>query len=333
MASRFQAGVHNAVSVCLGIGDSDRVVIVEDRATAEIAEAIATEAAGVAAAVHRFVIEDQARRPLTAMPKQFGDAIREAGPTASFFIGGQMPNEIHFRQELIKLLTEELRCRHGHMVGIERRLMTDGMAGDYNEIFRVTRAVYEAVRRASRIEVRSRLGTELVATFDPNLAWVPCDGRYLEQGRWGNLPEGETYTAPAAVDGVIAGEEMGDYFAARYGLFDPPVRMRIEAGWLADFDAAGNDTLGADIAQYVDSHPNSRRVGEFAIGTNVGLSNIVGNFLQDEKFPGVHIAFGDPYGHLTGAGWDCPTHVDVLTSNTDVVVDGRQLMAGGRFVI
>jgi leucyl aminopeptidase (aminopeptidase T) len=91
--------------------------------------------------------------------------------------------------------------------------------------------------------------------------------------------------------------------------------------------------LSADISEYMAQHPNSNRTGEFAIGTNVGLSRIVGNFLQDEKFPGVHIAFGNPYGFETGADWDCPSHVDVLASHATVSVDGRAIMENGRFLV
>jgi leucyl aminopeptidase (aminopeptidase T) len=83
----------------------------------------------------------------------------------------------------------------------------------------------------------------------------------------------------------------------------------------------------------VSQDPNSNRVGEFAIGTNVGLTEIVGNFLQDEKFPGVHIAFGDPYGFETGADWECPSHVDALASHATVAVDGRQIMENGHFLV
>jgi leucyl aminopeptidase (aminopeptidase T) len=45
----------------------------------------------------------------------------------------------------------------------------------------------------------------------------------------------------------------------------------------------------------------SDRVGEFAIGTNIGVHDVIGNILQDEKIPGIHIAFGNPYGAHTGA--------------------------------
>jgi leucyl aminopeptidase (aminopeptidase T) len=324
----YQAGARNAIRVCLGVGSADRVAVIRNAGAAEIADAIEEECASAGAEVRGFPMEDWTARPASELPAPLAAALREFKPRVSLYVGNAQAGEIRFRQQMIRLLTVDLRCRHGHMVGIDRTLMLDGMVADYDRIYELTRAVYEIVRRARRIEVRTSLGTQLTGTFDANLRWVPCDGRYHEPGQWGNLPEGETYTAPLSVEGVIVGEEMGDDFAPRYGLFKQPVRMRIDGGWLADFEAPGDDRLRAEIEAYMGRHPNSRRVGEFAIGTNIGLSRIVGNFLQDEKFPGVHIAFGDPYGHETGADWECPTHVDVLASHADVWVDGRQIMAG-----
>jgi aminopeptidase len=73
-------------------------------------------------------------------------------------------------------------------------------------------------------------------------------------------------------------------------------------------------------------------VGEFAIGTNVGLTEPTGNLLQDEKMPGLHVAFGDPYGHFTGADWSSDIHVDVIPFAVDVDVDGEALVRDGAFV-
>jgi leucyl aminopeptidase (aminopeptidase T) len=317
----------------VAVGATDRVAVVRNAGAADIADAIEEECASAGAGLRGYPMEDWTSRPALDLPAPLAAAVREFAPSVSFYIGNAQAGEIHFRQELIRLLTQDLRCRHGHMVGIDRTVMLDGMAADYGRIYKLTQAVYEVARRARRIEVRTRLGTQLTGTFDAKLRWVPCDGRYHEPGQWGNLPEGETYTAPLSVDGIIVGEEMGDDFAARYGLFKQPVPMRIEGGWLVDFEAPGDDRLRAEIEAYVGRHPNSRRVGEFAIGTNTSLRRIVGNFLQDEKFPGVHIAFGDPYGYETGADWECPTHVDVLASQADVWADERQIMAGGRFLL
>jgi leucyl aminopeptidase (aminopeptidase T) len=192
--------------------------------------------------------------------------------------------------------------------------------------------VWEIVRTAARISVRTALGTDLEATFSSSLKWIPCDGRFWEQGSWGNLPEGETFTCPLSVDGVIAAEELGDWFTEKYRLLSTPVRLIVRAGRVASVETP-DPVLAAEVREYLGQHPNSNRAGEFAIGTNVGLSRIIGNFLQDEKFPGVHIAFGDPYGYETGADWDCPSHVDVLASHATVAVDGRTIMDSGRFLV
>ena len=52
-----------------------------------------------------------------------------------------------------------------------------------------------------------------------------------------------------------------------------------------------------------------------------------------EKYPGVHIAFGNPYGAHTGAEWYSSTHIDVVGRNFDIWVDGEQIMRGGKFLI
>ncbi len=333
MLPEFRPGARNAVRTCLGISERDRVVVICDRERIDIAQAIEEEVRATGAELRSWTMEEVVPRPAREFPSALADEIVRFRPTASLFIGGSLPGELAFRQPMLRLLADELRCRHGHMVGIDRELMLDGMSADYDEIYRVTRRVFEVLRHASRIEVSTKLGTELVATFSPRHRWIPCDGRYTEQGRWGNLPEGEVFTAPLNLEGLLVGEEMGDHFAQKYRLFEEPVRLRIRAGRVSSVEMPGHPATQAEIAAYFAQHPCSNRAGEFAVGTNIGLSRIVGNFLQDEKFPGVHVAFGDPYGHETGADWECPTHVDVLASRADVVVDGRRIMEAGRFLV
>jgi len=332
MRTEFEPGARNAVRKCLNVGSSDRVAVIKDRGREEIAQAIEEEARSTGAEVRSWTMEELLTRPATEFPRSLAKALTAYRPTASFFIGTGLKGELAFRQPMLHLLTEQLRCRHGHMIGIDAGLMQDGMAGDYDEIYRVTQQVWNVVKVASKIEVFTRLGTELTATFRSDWRWIPSDGRFWEPGRWGNLPEGETFTAPLSVDGVIAAEEMGDWFTEKYGLIDPPLRMRVKGGRLVSFET-DNPELRSDVEGYMSQHPMSNRVGEFAIGTNVGLEKIVGNFLQDEKFPGVHMAFGDPYAFETGADWSCPSHVDVLASHATVHVDGRQIMEDGRFLI
>src|SRR5207237_10914371 len=135
-----------------------------------------------------------------------------------------------------------------------------------------------------------------------------------------NLPEGETFTTPFRLEGLLVGEEMGDHFDSKYGLFETPVRLRVRDSRVVGVEMAGHPEIVSEIEAYFGQHPESNRAGEFAIGTNIGLTDVIGNFLQDEKFPGVHVAFGDRYGRETGADWEAPSHVDVLPARADVVV-------------
>lgn len=332
MRSELAAGARNAVRVCLKIGPQDRVAIVRDRPRAHIADAIEEEVSATGAGVRVWTMEDHSARPATSFPRSIADEILRYRPTASYFIGTAQPGELGFRQPMLDLLTHELRCRHGHMIGIDDQVMQDGMAADYEEIYRVTRKIYDIARQARKITVTTSLGTELEATFSASLKWIPSDGRYWEQGQWGNLPEGETFTCPLSVDGVIAAEELGDWFTEKYGLLSTPIKLVVKSSRLVATETPDSQ-LAADLRDYTSQHPNSDRVGEFAIGTNVGLTRIVGNFTQDEKFPGVHVAFGHPAPHETGADWECPSHVDVLASHATVDADGRQIMENGRFVV
>nr|MBA2677348.1 aminopeptidase [Ktedonobacteraceae bacterium] len=91
--------------------------------------------------------------------------------------------------------------------------------------------------------------------------------------------------------------------------------------------------VAQEVRDYLFSVPNGNRAGEFAIGTLTSLKHLVGNLLQDEKLPGLHVAFGNPYPQFTGADWDASIHVDVIPTDCDIEVDGQLIMHHGQFLI
>lgn len=325
-------GAENAVEVCLAVGPHDRVVLFSDAATRSIGAALEAAARATGAEVHVIVLEALGERPLTALPESLLERLDTLAPTVSIFAAQGQPGEIRFRIPLGRHLQGVLHTRHGHMIGISERLMATGMQVDYRHVAAVTQRVYERLQGAREITARNADGTDLRASFDPALArWVPWTGLLHNQGDWGNLPEGETFTCPASVDGTLTARLIGDYFSKRYGLLDEPLRITVEAGRAVrvDHPDAG---LREGFWDHLERAANGTRIGEFAIGTNVGLAEPTGNLLQDEKLPGLHIAFGDPYGHLTGADWQSDVHVDVIPFEVDVDVDGEPLLRAGRFV-
>jgi aminopeptidase len=301
--------------------------------TAAVGAALAGAARDARALVELVELEKYGPRPLEAVPDGLAADLKAFNPTATIFAAQGQPGEIRFRIPLGAMLRKEFAVRHGHMIGITPQLMAGGMTADYAEVAEVTRKVNARVEYARRIKVTGPGGTGLDVSLDPdNLHWQPCPGLYREPGQWGNLPEGETFTSPASVEGTLAASVLGDYFSARYGLLAEPVVFTIADSRVSEVTHPSAE-LAEDVWGYLSSSPNGTRVGEFAIGTNVFLTELTGNLLQDEKFPGVHVAFGNPYPDVTGATWSSDIHVDVIPLGVSIEVDGEPLMEDGRFLL
>jgi leucyl aminopeptidase (aminopeptidase T) len=225
------------------------------------------------------------------------------------------------------------KIRHAHMVNINKRIMLEGMRADFLKVDRLSAKVVERVRTAKQIRAKTPSGTDLTADLNPNYKWIKTSG-IISTEKWGNLPGGEIFTTPGEVNGtfVIDGV-VGDYLCTKFGdLKATPLTVTIKGNRIVEAHSANAD-LERDFWDYTHTDENSDRVGEFAIGTNIELKDVIGQILQDEKFPGVHIAFGNPYGAHTGAEWYSSTHIDVVGRNFDIWVDQEQIMRGGRFLI
>lgn len=329
----LQPGASNAVNVCLGVTSSDRIVIVTDKAREAIGRALQIECETASAPSELLIMEDFMKRPATRLPDELEAKIRDFQPTVSIYAATALEGELAFRRPYMDLVLYQMKVRHGHMVGIDETLMVQGMTADYNEISRITHRVNEAVKGARHIEVTTPSGTDMRAEFDPSARrWHPCPGLYHSPGEWGNLPEGETFTSPISVDGIIGAEVLGDHFSEKYGVLAEPARFELSGGRVRSVQVY-DPALQAELETYLAQHENSNRAGEYAIGTNVALKELSGNLLQDEKVPGVHVAFGYPYPNETGADWTCPSHLDVVATKSTIKVDGQYLMRDGEFLL
>jgi leucyl aminopeptidase (aminopeptidase T) len=328
---RMQFGAENAIR-CMGVTTRDRVFIITDYARESIARRVAAVALAQHADVSVRFLEHYGKRPLTVFSDDLRNDLMQACPTVTFYIATAQPGEISFRILLLPFLVDELKVRHGHMIGINDRVMADGMCADYDEVFTLTNHVYELVRHAQKIHVTSAKGSDVTATFHQHWRWVPCHGRYHEQGKWGNLPEGEVFTAPATLDGLLVCEVLGDYFSEKYGVLEQPLIIKVKDSYITEVTSE-NEALAQEVHDYLFSVPNGNRASEFAIGTLVSLKQLVGNLLQDEKMPGLHVAFGDPYPQFTGADWEAQIHVDVIPTCCTIEVDERVIMRDGKFIL
>jgi leucyl aminopeptidase (aminopeptidase T) len=325
----LEEGASNAVKICMGVNSSDRVLIVTDHDTKEIADAVYRISSSIADS-EMFVLEAYIKRPMNEVPVQIFKAIPRV--TVTFWIAQSYEGELKarsiFRTEALKY------ARHAHMPGVTKTMMEQGMCADYDLVCKTTMKLYELVRNINEMHVTSEEGTNLHLEFNKEWRWIPSHGIFRKMGEWGNLPDGEVFTAPYSANGVIVVSEFGDWFARKYGHLQEKISIRIiDSRIIPDFDCA-DANLRKDLSQYLSTDENSNRASEFAIPTNLHLMSmpLIGNMLQDEKAR-VHIAFGDPYGSQTNAGWTSATHVDCILERCNLSGDGMQIMRDDKLLV
>lgn len=326
--SELMPGAKNAVNVCLDVQAGEKVLVIADEVSCVVAASIESAAKEQGAECTGLLLEDFGPRPMNGAPEPVLQALEKTD--VGVLCVTPQPGELAARMAIVRVV-ERRQIRYAHMIGVTPEIMQQGMRADYRKVDELSDRLRGRMMRAQTLTVKSEAGTSFNARFNPKLDWVKTSG-LISPRYWSNLPAGEVFTTPASVDGTfVCDATVGDYFNGKYGdLQATPLVMKIAGGRLVQVECPRKD-LEEEFWKYCHTDENSDRVGELAFGTNLGLSRMIGILLQDEKFPGVHIAFGDPYGSQTHADWKSQTHVDVLTRNCDVWIDEDQVIEKGRY--
>lgn len=146
-----------------------------------------------------------------------------------------------------------------------------------------------------------------------------------------NFPSGEIFTGPleTSATGVIR----FSYPVVTGGREIADIRLRFENGKVVEASAAKNE---AALIGALDTDAGARFLGEFAFGTNFGITRFTKNILLDEKIGGtVHVALGAGYPD-TGSTNRSAIHWDMicdLRRGGTVTVDGHPFLENGRFTV
>ena len=222
----LEPGARNAIGACLRIQPDEKVTLITDRACLEIGASLAHELDRNRLQYNAWILEDLAPRPLTDMPQLILDDMESSA--VSIFAVKAQPNELRTRMQMTDVVNRR-KMRHAHMVNIDRRIMLEGMRADFVEVDRISTQVWQMASSAGNIRATTPAGTDIRGQFSPHLKWLKTSG-IISPHKWGNLPGGETFTAPECVEGtfVIDGV-VGDYLCEKYGdLRDNPLTIHIE---------------------------------------------------------------------------------------------------------
>jgi aminopeptidase len=177
-----------------------------------------------------------------------------------------------------------------------------------------------------------RASTVRIVAADTDLTFS-LEGRHGKVDALGaNMPGGEVFYSPVedSAEGVISYSE---YPACYLGHEVAGVRLRFEGGRVVEASATSDEAF---LLGTLDTDEGARRLGEFGIGCNPGITRHMKNTLFDEKMEGtVHLAIGTGFPQLGGTNtsaihWDM---VKELRSDGRIELDGEVVQESGEWRI
>jgi aminopeptidase len=177
---------------------------------------------------------------------------------------------------------------------------------------------------AGKKEVRVRAKETDLRLSVEGRTFINCDCKE-------NIPDGEIFTGP--VETSVEGHVYFSYPAIFGGREVTGVRLWFEKGRVVKATAEKNQDF---LLKTIDTDEGARRLGEFAIGTNEGITCFTREILFDEKISGsFHMALGEGYPE-SGSVNESAIHWDMicdLRSGGEITVDGTPFYRDGKFLI
>ena len=311
MAADLSDAAATAVEQCLNVGPDESVVVVTDDEREPIGEALYAAAATATddAAVMRYPPAEQHG---TEPP----EPVAAAMAAADVFLAPTTKSLSHTRARGAAC---DAGARGATLPGITEDVFTTGLDADYAAIDAACDDVLAQVEDAREVRVTAPAGTDITFGIGDR-EWLADTGMVRDPGDFSNLPAGEVFVAPATATGtfVVDGTMMP------HGLLDAgqELAFEVEDGFVTEIS---DDAIRADIeAAGEEVGDAAYNLAELGIGTNVGVDELVGSVLLDEKAGGtVHIAIGDNAG--IGGETDAPLHLDGIVRSPTVYADGEEI--------
>ncbi len=191
----------------------------------------------------------------------------------------------------------------------------------WKDIARKQQKVVELLRTSKRLRVQAPNGTDLTLSV-AGRTWINCCGEK-------NFPDGEVFTGP--VEDSVEGTIVFDFPAVYLGRECEGVKLRFEKGRVVEATAEKGHEF---LRQMLDQDEGARRVGEFSIACNYGITRFTKNLLFDEKIGGtVHLAVGGGYPE-SGSKNESGLHWDMicdLRKGGRITADGQIIYENGKF--
>lgn len=306
--------VQTVVRRCLAVKEGEGVVVLVDRATRAIGDALREEAAAAGGDAILTIMDERATDGTEPPP-----AVAAALAACDVFIA---PTSRSLSHTSARKRATDHGARGATMPGVTEDMLARVMAVDFDTMAARSKAVAALLDSATRARVSCPRGTDLELALDGRPG-ISDDGELGAPGAFGNLPCGEGFIAPAYGEGTVVASSV-----APLGISVDPARLTVAEGRLV----AAEGGLGPRFIELLLAHGElGTNLAELGVGTN-DRARLTGNVLEDEKILGtVHVAFGASAG--IGGNVSVPIHLDVVILDASLEVDGQAVLDRGRFVL
>jgi len=210
-------------------------------------------------------------------------------------------------------------ARGATLPGITESVFVTGLDADYEAIKAHSETLHEQVVGAEEIRVTSPQGTDITVEIGDR-EWLLDTGIVHDAGGFSNLPAGEIFVSPESATGTY----VVDGTMRPHGLLDDDQQLtfEVEDGYVTEIS---DDAIRSQIETAAEAvGRDAYNLAELGIGTNVGVDELVGSVLLDEKAAGtVHLAIGD--NAAIGGETDAPLHLDGILREPTVYADGEEI--------
>ncbi len=322
MRTKITRSIHHLLTHCGSLRSGERVAILCDPSTADMAAAFQAEAMNLTNQVRLLELETASRH------------------------GGEPPTEARIlmrSSDLILSLCKYSLAHSGARIDAGRQgarflsmplytwelLESPVVNYDFKSRAGVVRRVADALTEGTEIHVRGRAGTDILLNAEGRVGNC-CPGFVENPGELGSPPDIEANVSPledrsegiAVIDGSITCPEIGR--------LETPVRAVIENGSIRRFESSNRRYV--EVLEHMFGPQDSKRrtLAECGVGLNPE-AKLTGTMLTDEgAYGSMHLGFGS--NHTVGGRNEVDFHLDFVFNEASLTVDGRDILRNGTLV-
>lgn len=319
-SAEFIQTVDHLVAQCGSLRKGERVTIVADESTIEIARLFASRSEQITEDVQLRSI------PMASMHGQEPPVgVAEEMRNADLIFGLTRFSMAHTRARNEAC---NMGARYLSLPEYSYNLLRDpAVMTDYRGRAPVVRSFADAFTAGLSVRVTSELGTDIAIDIAGRTGNY-CPGFVQGPGELGSPPDIEANVSPLETgsDGVVIVD--GSIPCAEIGLLQSPVELRVRNGRIVRFDSEDRDIVNK--LEHLFERVGSEKayiLAECGVGLNEA-AKLTGVMLTDEGASGcMHFGFGSnaTVGGLNEVGF----HLDFVFRSPDLFIDERQMLSKG----